>query len=145
MKCISQVIINKPVEEVWNYFDNPDNMTKWLTGLQSFEHLSGTPGEVGAKSKHTYDNNGKTIVLIEEITSRIANKELKGTLTHDMMESTMDNQFEDLGDGRTKVTATVNTKFKSLVFKLLSPFMKRGFQNRQNNDLRRLKELVEQQ
>jgi len=97
MKCISQVVINKPVEEVWNYFDNPDNMTKWLTGLQSFEHLSGTPGEVGAKSKHTYDNNGKTIVLIEEITSRIANKELKGTLTHDMMESIMDNQFEDLG------------------------------------------------
>ncbi len=145
MKVISKIIIEKPVQEVWDYFDNPNNMTKWLSGLQSFEHLSGVQGEVGAKARHTYENNGKTIELIEEITSRVPMKELKGTLTHQMMESTMDNQFEDLGEGRTMLTATVHTRFKSLVAKILSPFMKRGFRQRQNEDLKRLKRLVEAQ
>ncbi len=143
MKVFSKVIINKPVEEVWAFFDNPDNLSKWLTGFVSFENISGLPGQVGTKSKHIYENNGKNLELIELITSRIENKEFKGTLSHKMMVSTMDNQFKDLGNGRTELTADVETKFKSLVFQILSPIMKRNFQKRQDEDLRRLKYAIE--
>lgn len=44
MKFRQEIEINKPIEEVIPLFDNPDNMDKWMEGLQSFEHISGIPG-----------------------------------------------------------------------------------------------------
>ena len=51
MKYTTEIEIEKPIEKVIELFDNPDNLKKWMEGLQSFEHLSGTPGQPGAKSR----------------------------------------------------------------------------------------------
>ncbi len=31
----SKVVINKPVKEVWDFFKNPDNLKRWLSGFQN--------------------------------------------------------------------------------------------------------------
>ena len=36
----STVIINKPINEVWEFFKNPDNLKLWLGGFQRFEPVS---------------------------------------------------------------------------------------------------------
>jgi len=36
MKYIAEVEIDKPVNKVVELFDNPNNMKKWMEGLQSF-------------------------------------------------------------------------------------------------------------
>ena len=51
MKYSTEIEINKPVEKVIELFDNSDNLGKWMEGLHSFEHISGNPGQVGAKSR----------------------------------------------------------------------------------------------
>jgi len=51
VKYTCEIIINKPVTEVVRLFDNPENLKKWMEGLESFTHISGIPGEEGAKSK----------------------------------------------------------------------------------------------
>ena len=52
MKAYTVAIeIDLPRDRVIELFDNPDNLFKWQTGLQSFDHLSGEPGQPGAKSK----------------------------------------------------------------------------------------------
>ena len=30
MKIVSKATINRPVKEVWDFFDNVDNLGKWL-------------------------------------------------------------------------------------------------------------------
>ncbi|MFQ5507583.1 MAG: SRPBCC family protein [Planctomycetota bacterium] len=46
-----EVDIDLPRERVIELFDNADNLYKWQPGLQSFEHLSGEPGQPGASSR----------------------------------------------------------------------------------------------
>ena len=71
MKYRCEVIINLPRERVVELFDNPDNMSQWQPGLQSFEHLSGEPGQPGTKSKLVYDMNGRRVEMVEIKTDRI--------------------------------------------------------------------------
>lgn len=49
MKHTVETIINKPIDTVIELFDNPDNLDKWMEGLQSFEPISGTPGQPGIR------------------------------------------------------------------------------------------------
>ncbi|MEM6726316.1 MAG: SRPBCC family protein, partial [Bacteroidota bacterium] len=65
MKYQVDVIIDRPRAEVIQLFDSTENLYDWMEGLQSFEHLSGTPGEVGAKSKLTFKMGKRDITMIE--------------------------------------------------------------------------------
>ena len=70
MKFKLEIPIGKPRDEVWKAFDNIENMKKWQPSLISFEPISGTPGQPGAISKLTYEENGREFSLIEKITHR---------------------------------------------------------------------------
>lgn len=143
MKFISKVVINRPVSVVWEFFDNPDNLKLWLTGFVSFEHLSGTKGEPGARSKHTYAMNGKTMEMIEEISVREPYKTFNGTITGPMITSVLRNEFKDLGNGTTELVSDTDVEFKGMLMKIVSMFIKGSFQKRQDDDLQKFKTLVE--
>ena len=70
MKYTSEIEINSPIDKVIELFDNPDNMDKWMKGLQSFEPISGKPGQVGAKSRLKFKMGKREIEMIETITVR---------------------------------------------------------------------------
>ena len=59
-------------------FDNPDNMKYWQKGLQSFEHVSGTPGQPGAVSKLIYKMGNRMVEMKETITERDLPKTFAG-------------------------------------------------------------------
>ena len=70
MKYTCEIDLALPIKKVIELFDNPENMSKWQPGLVSFEHLSGEPGQPGAKSKLLYDMNGRKIEMIGTIDVR---------------------------------------------------------------------------
>jgi len=72
MKYTSEIVINLPREKVIELFDNKANLIHWQEGLQSFEHLSGEPGSIGAKSILKYKMGKRNI----EMTETILKKEL---------------------------------------------------------------------
>ena len=129
---------------VWHFFDNPDNLNKWLTNLERYEHLSGERGQVGAKSKQTFKENGRTIELFKEITERIDQQKFSGIFTApNMMISTMEITFKNMEDGSIKVTSCQDMRMEKLIFRLITPLMKGSIQKRQNGDLENLKKAVE--
>ena len=139
------IIINKPIKEVWNFFENPDNLKLWLSGFQKAEAVSGTPGTVGAKAKHYYLERGKELVLDEEITEIIPEKKFAGTFGSSMMVNSVINYFNDLGNNQTEYSISSATQFKGFFWKQVGSFMKGGFKKRQEKDLRTLKEVLEKQ
>ena len=141
----SKVVINKPVKEVWEFFKNPDNLTRWLSGLQKFEHISGTPGTVGAKAKHHFLERGKELVLDGELTEVIEEKRIIGILDSSMMLNKVTNSFNDLGNDQTEVSLSSDTEFKGFLWKQIGPLMKGEFKRRQEKDLQTLKQLLETQ
>ena len=139
----TKVSINKPVKEVWDFFKNPDNLVRWLGGLQKFEHVSGIPGTVGAKAKHHFLERGKELILDGEITEVEEQKRIVGILDSSMMLNKVTNSFNDLGNDQTEVTISSDTQFKGFLWKQIGPLMKGEFKKRQENDLQKLKQLLE--
>ena len=137
------VIINKPIREVWAFFKDPDNLERWLGGFQRFEHISGTPATVGAKAKHYFLEKGKELVMEEEIIEEIPEKKFVGTLSSPMMVNTVTNYFNDLGNDQTEYSLSSDTQFKGFFWKQIGPLMKSEFKKRQENDLQRLKQVLE--
>ena len=78
MKYTVEIEINKPVDRVIELFDNPDNMDKWMEGLQSFEPISGVPGQPGATSKLKFKMGKREIEMIETVTVRNLPDEFSG-------------------------------------------------------------------
>ena len=139
------IIINRSIKEVWAFFKNPDTLKLWLGGFQRFEQLSGTPGTVGAKAKHYFLERGKDLVMDEEIIEVIPEKKFVGTLSSPMMVNTVTNYFNDLGNNQTEYSLSSDTQFKGFFWKQIGPLMKSEFKKRQENDLQRLKQVLENQ
>ena len=137
------IIINKPIKEVWRFFENPENLKLWLSGFQKVEHISGVPGAQGAKAKHYFLERGKELVLDEEIIEVIPGKKFVGTLGSSMMVNTVTNHFNDLGNGQTEYSISSDTQFKGFLWKQIGPLMKGDFKKRQEKDMETLKQVLE--
>jgi Polyketide cyclase / dehydrase and lipid transport len=93
-----ETIVNRPLADVIRLFDDPENLKKWMPELESFEHLSGTPGQPGAKSKLVYKMGKGTCDMIETITVRDLPREFTGTYETKGVYNVVKNSFEDMGN-----------------------------------------------
>src|SRR5262245_45077749 len=112
MRMSVELILNRSRDEVWRAFDNAANMTKWQPTLKSFEPQSGTPGQVGAVSKLTYDENGRQVVLTETVTLRRQPEVLAGTYDSGMAVNTIHNAFTELTPATTKWVMDCEFRFR---------------------------------
>ena len=97
MKYQCEVVVNVPRSKFIELFDNPANMLKWSPGLQSFEPISGTPGQPGAKSRLVYGMGKRAIEMIETVTSRKLPDEFSGSYDAKGVHNTVVNRFHDEG------------------------------------------------
>lgn len=125
MKYITEIEINKPVDKVIALFDNPDNFEKWMDGLQSFVHISGTPGQVGAKSLLKFKMGKREVEMIETVTVRNLPHEFTGSYEAKGVYNIVKNKFIELPGSRTKYISEQEFKFKGFMklFGLIMPGM----------------------
>lgn len=115
MKYTTEIEINKPIDEVIVLFDNVDNMDKWMEGLQSFEPISGVPGEVGAKSRLVFKMGKREIEMIETITVRNLPDEFSGTYEAKGVFNIVKNKFVKVSDNTTKYIGEQEFQFKGFM------------------------------
>ena len=82
----SQIVVAKPVAEAWAVMQDEDKMPDWLPGFQKIEHLSGTPGTVGAVSNVHFIEDGEPMVIKETITAIAPNESISMSYTSDLMD-----------------------------------------------------------
>ena len=102
MKYDGEIVIDLPRARVIELFDDPENLKYWQKGLESFEPISGTPGELGAKSKLVYEMNGRKLEMIETITKRNLPNEFSGTYEAKGVFNIVENFFAEDGPNRTR-------------------------------------------
>lgn len=142
MKVPFEIILEASPEQVWEKFDNTENLKLWQPTLVRFEHISGEPGRVGAVSSLTYEEDGREIVLTETITLRDRPREFAGVYESDSAINEIRNQFIDLGEGRTKWRMESEFEFRG-IYRLMSIFMRGSIRKRTENDMQRFRRLVE--
>ncbi len=124
MKFTCSVVIDAPIDQVIQLFDNPDHLKEWQDGFISFEPLSGTPGTPGAKSLLTYKHGKREMQLIETITAKNLPKEFSGTYEHKHMDNAVTCSFKALSHNTTRMDYLVHyTKFKGFIPKLMAFLM----------------------
>ncbi len=138
-----EIEIELPRDQVIELFNSSDNLFKWQTGLQSFEHVSGEPGQDGAKSKLIYINGKHRIELIETVTENRLPDEFNGTYEWNGGMNYLHNQFIELAPDRTKWVSTCEYKFDSLMMKLMGLLAPGKFREQNMMFLRNFKAFCE--
>ena len=142
MKYSVSITIDKPVNEVVALFDNVGNMKKWMEGLESFEPLDGTPGEVGAKSRLRFKMGKREIEMIETITAKNLPEEFTGTYEAKGVFNIVRNSFEPLPGNKTKYTTEQEFQFKGFM-KLMGLLMPGAFKKQSMKYLQDFKAFAE--
>lgn len=70
MRYSSEITIHLSRAKVVDLFDNPNNLHKWMKGLQSLETFEGEPGQEGAKSQLFFQIGKRKIEMVETILKR---------------------------------------------------------------------------
>ena len=107
--------IEKPRDKVVELFDNPDNLKHWQPGFISLEPVSGTPGEVGAKSRLKYKMGKQDIEMVETISKRDLPDDVSGTYETDGVWNEVRNLFSVLDGSKTRWTSHVEFKLNGFM------------------------------
>ena len=134
--------INAPVETVFAHLDDPEFAKKWIGGLDSMQALTEGGNRVGAKTKHVYKENGRTIEMMEETLIYEPGKKVKIHGKADGFELTAQYELQAIPTG-TRLHYESETNMTSLMMKLMSVIINHSSNNKINEDLHRLKSLIE--
>ncbi|MDP8208624.1 MAG: SRPBCC family protein [Candidatus Electryonea clarkiae] len=146
MKFTCFVEIDLPIDEVIGLYDNVENLKEWQDGFVSHEHLSGTPGESGAKSIFIYKAGRNVIELIETIKVKNLPQEFIGTYEATSMVNTMSNRFTALGENRSRYDAEIEyTRFNGFLPKMMALLMPGVFKKQTQKWLNQFKVFAEKE
>lgn len=144
MKYSVEIEINLPRKKVLELFDSTENLFKWQPGLISFDHISGTAGEVGAKSKLLYKMGKREIEMVETITVKNLPDEFSGTYEAKGVWNEVKNYFHEIDENTTKWVS--ENEFKCSGFmKIIAWLMPGNFKKETKKYLIYFKEFTENQ
>jgi uncharacterized membrane protein len=143
MKYTNQVIISRPLAEVVEQFDSEENLYKWMTGLTNYEHLSGTPGQPGAKAVLTVKMGKREMQMTETILKRNLPEEFTGVYETPGVENIQVNRFEETTEGHTRYICETEFKFERLSMKIISKLFPGAFKKQSLGFMNSFKNFVE--
>jgi len=113
-----------------------------MGALVESEPLTEGPPERGSRYRDVFEDHGQRIELEAELVEVDEPHGLVVHLTADAFDATIRQRLE-AADGRTRVTAVIETTYTKLAARLLAGVVTRHAQKQLEADLGRLKELVE--
>lgn len=146
MTYTCEIEINQPIGKVIELFDNPDNMTKWMEGLESFEHLSGEAGQPGSKSLLTFKMGKRKMEMTETLTVRNLPEEFSGYYEMEGVTNFIKNSFTAISENKTLYRTDNEFDIKNnFVMKLLAFLMPGMFKKQSMKYLESFKKFAESQ
>jgi uncharacterized membrane protein len=140
-KVFAEVVVDRPVSEVFAFVKDMDNHMTWQTGV--LESKITSDGEVGVGSTYKYVTQmmGRQISTTGEIITCDTNTRFMYRSTSGPFQIVGGYTFEKDGD-RTKVTQRIVADIEGF-FRLAEPIVVRSVQRNIQNNLQTLKETLE--
>jgi uncharacterized protein YndB with AHSA1/START domain len=138
----TSVLINQPIEKVFEFVTTPENDAQWYIGIESRDHTPGEPAGVGSTSQSDIRFLGVTMTVEWEVIgydppNKIEVKTGKGPVTVEA-----EYTFEAVGAGQTKVTVEGEADVEG-VFSLAEPIVERMAQRQWEASFENLKDVLE--
>lgn len=138
-----EIIVEKPADESWAVVQDEGKMSEWLAGFQKVEHISGTPGTVGAVSLVYFDNEGQKMSIKETITDIVPNKSISMTFEDDFMNMDYKMSVTSIG-GTTKINSRTTAVGIGIVSKSIMALIGGSIEAQEEKNLVNLKKVIEQ-
>ena len=138
----SEIVIQRPRDEVASYSSNPDNAPTWYVNIKTVEWKTPPPVEVGSQiafvAYFLWRRMAYTYEVVELVTSeRLVMRTAQGPFP---METTY--AWQSTADGGTRMTLR-NRGTPTGFSMLLAPLMSRAIRHANRKDLAALKKLLE--
>ncbi len=137
----TSITVHAPRTRVFSTFIDETKLTKWVRELQQIKLTKGKKRTVGATFMSTFSDDGNTVRVTQKIL-RLERNTLFTFSTEDSHAYSETHVRFTHRNGKTRVRADVEIHGKGL-WALLVPILKGQIQKRQQENLRRFKELVE--
>ena len=139
----SEILVNVPLKEFIKKLNNPENMKHWQRGLTGFEHIHGTPNEIGSKMKLFYKMGSRKMELIETITNYEMPHAFHVTYDTKGMHNVQENFFEEISENQTKWTSKNEFLPTSFMLRMMTLIMPKAFKKQSKKYLQDFKNFAE--
>jgi len=121
MKLAHEVTVNKPLQTVWDYSNDVDNLGKWLNDWLRHEQISGDVNapKVGDESNHTYQQGKSEFTMHETIKAYDPPRHVKLFMTSSYFDMEIVNDFEELEPNKTRLSASADFVRVGLMMKVI--------------------------
>ncbi|NAS11864.1 SRPBCC family protein [Poritiphilus flavus] len=138
-----EIMVNKPVAESWAVTQDEEKLSAWLPGFQKIEHISGSPGTVGAVSDVYFENDGKQMTIRETITEIVPNESISMSYESDFMNMDYKMAMTSV-DGKTKISSSTTAAGNGVFSRSMMAFIGGTFKSQEETNLTKLKKTIEQ-
>jgi uncharacterized protein YndB with AHSA1/START domain len=136
------VEIDRPPEAVFPYLVEAEKRLRWMGALTEAEQVTNGPPGLGTRFRDVFESHGQRFEIDAEIVEWEPSERLATRLRANAFESTGRQRLDRL-DGRTRLTSTVETEYRSRMARLMAGVITRHAQTQLEEDHARLKEIVE--
>jgi uncharacterized membrane protein len=140
-KVSAEVVINRPVADVFSFIKDMNNHANWQTGVLESKITSEGDVRVGSTYKYVTQMMGRQISTTGEIITCDPNNRFMYRSTSGPFQIVGGYTFENLGDS-TRVTQKIMADIEGF-FRLAEPIVVRSVQRNIQNNLTTLKETLE--
>ncbi|MDE2993592.1 MAG: SRPBCC family protein [Chloroflexota bacterium] len=146
MKAGTSIVVERPIEDVWAFVANIENMDQWVVGVSEPRLSNGRDIGVGATYTSKYTYAGKTHTIDYEVTAYEPQQHFATQSTEGPFPFQGELDLERVGQG-TKVTNTIDAGsdglFTTITFKLLGPLVRISMRRQLHKELVALKNILE--
>jgi len=142
-KYTAEVLINKPVAEVFPVFNDESKTQEWIPEFKSVEVIDKKLGKVGSTYKVIVTNgSGQDVVMKEKILAFVPNEKVTLNYSVEGMLKRNDFTFSE-ENGKTKIVQESICKSKGYIMSCMFPFFKSKFKAQDQAYLNNFKTLIE--
>jgi len=141
IKIEKSIIINRPVEDVWKFISNVENIPKWNRGTRKGRVTSDGSIGVGAKVQYLRQFLGRQLIVKLRVSEYVPNKVIVLQLSAGLVTAQTGFTFEPVQAG-TRLTHPSEIELGGW-WKLITPILSPMLERDGREDMANIKRLIE--
>jgi uncharacterized protein YndB with AHSA1/START domain len=136
--------IDRPAAQIFPQLVAPERRMRWMAALKESKQVTDGPPALGTRFDDVFEDHGQRFEIEVEIVEFEPVAKLAIDLVASAFESRVTQTLEER-DGATLLTTRIDTEYKSALARLMSGVVTGHAQKQLEEDMVRLKELLEAQ
>ncbi|WP_406047366.1 SRPBCC family protein [Kribbella sp. NBC_00889] len=139
---LTEILINRPIEQVAAYVGDPTNAPEWYTSIESVEWRTTPPVAVGSRMDFVAHFLGRRLAYTYEVVELVPHERLVMRTAQGPFPMETSYQWTAAGEAATRMSLR-NRGEPSGFAGVAAPLMSAAMRRANQKDLRRLKQLLE--